>query len=119
MSSTVIAKHIWAEDLFKWFSAHILDAGGDGCGALVCGNPEETADRFLEWFQEKNGRPLNLDREKTVVEFGRIMVNFHDSNENFIFTDNSLIELHHHDYIFKVEEHCESMTGTWKIRAYA
>jgi hypothetical protein len=99
--SEVEIKNIWAEDLFTWFLNHITSSGGDGSGAIVCKNYHEAAGYFQEWYHGLYGRdaPHPLDAYDDCV-------NFHDENENFIFTNNINIKLFSHDYVFIVREDC-------------
>lgn len=101
--SKVIVKDIWVEDLFIWFENHIADSCGDGAAAIVCKNYEEVSKWFLDWYFDNYGRNL-LDYRKLHKTENSIM--FHDSNENYIFTNDDKINLHHHDYIFIVTGDC-------------
>lgn len=124
--SKILIENIWAEDLFEWFYNHVQASGGDGAGAIVCENYKEVANWFIEWFCKKLGVKENgdwtsfdpfLKREHTVHlgeekfwhprhEYDNV-VNFHDGNENFIFTDKEDIFLHDGDYIFIIKENCQ------------
>ena len=97
----VIVRGIWAEDLFKWFYEHVLDSSGDGCGIIVCQNYQETANWFIDWFKDT----YQKDFRHKPDTYGRC-VNFHDNNENFIFTDDKDIHNWDGDYTFIVEDDC-------------
>ena len=114
--SIVYVENIWAEDLFNWFYQHVMDSCGDGAAVIVCGNHAETADLFIQWWRKNYLERENFnwfrencpekeffhDRE----EYGDI-INFHDSNESFMFTNNPNINLFFHEYIFIVKKDCE------------
>ena len=63
MRSIVEVKNIWAEDLFQWFLQHVLDSCGDGCGIIVCDNFWETADWFIDWFEDNFGEQSYLEQD--------------------------------------------------------
>ncbi len=109
--SKVIIQNIWAEDLFKWFYNHVGDSGGDGAAAIVCENYKEVSEYFTEWWR-KEIRP-NFSENVLKLDFWNPKdesdgyINYHDSNENFIFTNKLDIKLHDGDYIFVVLEDCK------------
>lgn len=109
--SKIEVSNIWAEDLFKWFYDHVQDSGGDGAGAIVCDNYKEVADWFTEWWRKEikpNFRYAvenNLDFWHKKDEYDNI-VNFHDNNENYIFTCD-YIDLGVSDYVFLVVGDCQ------------
>lgn len=123
IKSIIKINNIFAEDIFEWFYNHIQSCGGDGSAAIVCFNYEEAAEFFLEWFRvyhlddyyflkNKNQR-FFYEKDKTEG-----CINFHDSNENFIFTDNKDIFLGSGYYVFEITENCEfgwteSLKGKW------
>ena len=114
--SIVYVENIWAEDLFKWFYEHIMDSCGDGSAVIVCENYAETADLFIQWWRKNflgrenfkwfrencPGKEFFHDRD----ECGDI-INFHDDNESFMFSNNPNINLFFHEYIFIVRKDCE------------
>jgi hypothetical protein len=104
MLSTVKVSNIYVEELFDWFLNHVGGSGGDGCGIIVCKNYEEVADWFIEWYKEKYNR--EFPHPKDIYENGNI-INFHDDNENFLFTDDINIQNWEGDYIFIVEKDCK------------
>lgn len=113
--SIVYVENIWVEDLFKWFYEHVNDSSGDGAGVIVCENYRETADLFIRWWRKKYGENENFrwwrencpgkefihDRD----EYNNI-INFHDGNENFMFTNDVNIDSFEGDYIFIVKKDC-------------
>lgn len=112
---------IFAEDLFSWFYEHVLASGGDGAGSIVCENYRETADLFLKWLEiyhkqryeylAKNGTEFFHPRTE-----GDGFVNFHDSNENFIFKNRAHdSDGNFGDYVFYVVGDCE-IGWTEKLR---
>lgn len=103
--SKVYVQDISAEDLFKWFHQSIGDSGGDGSACISCANPEETADLFIKWFGvNHNGRAFWHSRDE-YVGGGARYVNYHDSNENYMFCDRE-IDIGHGDYTFVVKANC-------------
>lgn len=82
----IIVENIYAEDLFEWFYNNIMDSGGDGCGAIICDNYQEVAEWFSEWSAFIHGYDLN---EYLIKEEENGFLNWHDSNENWIFTNRS------------------------------
>lgn len=103
--SEIIVKNIWAEDLFEWFYKRIVEDGGDGCGAIVCSNYKEVADWFIEWWMKEYGVKYNMSQLHPKHEYDNT-VNFHNCNENFIFTNDPFVKLHRGEYVFIVEEDC-------------
>lgn len=125
--------NVYLEFVFDWFYNTVIEACGDGAAVICCSNPEETSDRFIEWWEHKHGGFLILDIEtfgsinfkeskkifhpkhKYVVE-GKTMINYHDSNENFMFCDK-VIDLGHGDVSFIIEEDCKSFDGNFICKA--
>ena len=109
--SKIFIENIWAEDLFKWFYENVTDSGGDGAAAIVCKNYKEVAGWFTEWWR-KEIRPKfeNVNVQKRDFWHPKSetdnIINFHDANENFMFTNNASIFLHQGDYVFIVLEDC-------------
>jgi hypothetical protein len=99
--SKVILEDIYAEDLFRWFLDHVIFSGGDGAAAIVCANYEDAARYFIDWYHTEFDKPF-----WHVGDAYEHTINFHDENENFIFTNNSNIILHRGDYIFIVQQDC-------------
>jgi hypothetical protein len=109
----VEVRGIWAEDLFKWFYEHVSDSCGDGCGVIVCQNYKECADWFIEWWKEKYLSFMRTSGYQSKEfphpkdEYSNI-INYHNSNENFAFTDSE-DGWHNNfdDYIFIVKSDLE------------
>jgi hypothetical protein len=99
--SKVIVEGVWAEELFRWFTDHVDSSCGDGAGAIVCKNYKEAAKIYQDWYLEECGKPIWHPWH----EYDDI-VNFHDGNENFIFTNDPNIFLHDGDYVFVVNKDC-------------
>ncbi len=110
--SIIEVNSIWIEDLFEWFYSNVMQAGGDGGGAIVCENYKEAADLFNDWWmktyqptnewtqkQSKFPNPKVVDEERHQVYYG-----LHD--ECFIFTDDINMKLFHGEYVFIVREDC-------------
>ncbi len=113
-NSVVKVDNIWVEDLFKWFYTHVTDGGGDGASAIVCSNYREAADWFTEWWR-KNEYPKYTGKYSEYLKDKEFLldkyeyqntINFHNSNEGFVFTDQAEINMFSHDYIFMVVGDC-------------
>ena len=102
MNPTIEVRNIWIEDLFEWFYNHVAASGGDGCGIIVCQNYKEAANYFIKWWEDKYSRSFihPLDEYENII-------NFHDGNENFIFTNDDNAINWSHEYVFIVREDCE------------
>ncbi len=106
---------VWVEDVLDWFNKHILDSGGDGAGAIVCSNPEEVADYFVtNWWGGKI--PVWFSNDFKIEENGDRIINYHDMNENYIFTNKTDFNFGQcADYTFKIKGVCLSYKGNFKI----
>jgi hypothetical protein len=129
--SKVYIEGIYLEELFEWYENHINSSGGDGAGAICCDNHEEVADRFTKWWADKKGLDENgiqyIDRssfngdKKHKIDWGKKrfpheknsyerngikIVNFHDSNENYIFC-NKEMDIGHGDIAFVIIGDCK------------
>lgn len=106
--SKVYVNDIWAEDLFKWFHDHVNDSGGDGGAVICCGNPDEVALWFVEWWRQRatwyKGEGFVHPRYEYVRDSGRI-ISYHGSNEHYMFC-NKEVDLGHHDYSFVITGGC-------------
>jgi len=106
--SKVYVNDIWVEDLFKWFHEHVSNSGGDGAAAICCSNPDEVAEWFIEWWRGQatwfKGDGFKHPRHEYTHDNIRF-INYHDSNENYIFCDKE-VDLGHHDYSFVVTGDC-------------
>ena len=113
--SIVKVDNICAEDLFQWFYNHIMSSCGDGVATIVCKNYMDVADFFIVWFKVnyidkgncdyliKNNMNFYHPRD----EYGNV-VNFHNANENFIFTNTRhKNDGQFHDYVFEVLGDCK------------
>jgi len=101
-TSKIIIKSIWTEDLFKWFYYHVMDVGGDGGGAIISGNPEETSDLFIEWYKKRYNED-HFFHPKQIDKFG--IISYGDGNEYFLF-HNKLVKLFPYEYQFIIKEDC-------------
>ena len=99
--SKVVVEDVWAEELFRWFTNHVNSSCGDGAGAIVCQNYKEAASIYQEWYLNEFGEDVRHPRD----EYGSC-VNFHDANENFIFTNDVNIRFFDGDYVFVVKKDC-------------
>ena len=111
MISKITVSNIYIEDLFQWFHDAIMDSCGDGCGTIVCENWKECSELFLTWWKEKYGR----DKFYHEPDYTKNSVNFHDCNENFIFTDTIYEHNFDGDYVFVVTGECKT-SGTFSGR---
>lgn len=108
--SLIEVSNIYIEDLFEWFSSHIAESAGDGCGYIVCKNYREAADFYSKWFERKFGKSIPHPRD----EYENV-INYHDSNENFIFTDTIPENSFEYDYVFVVKDACKSAREKFEI----
>jgi hypothetical protein len=91
------------EDVFKWFYNHVCDSSGDGTAALVCENYKDVSKYFIKWFEETYNKEFH-HTDPTVSDGS---INYHDNNENFIFTNKPEI-LYRYDYQFIILDDCVS-----------
>lgn len=117
--SKVIVEDIYAEDLFKWFYEHVRLSGGDGAGAIVCGNYTNVAAWFAEWWREtvyprwkERATPhlINQVNEKGFYlnkEMRDNCIIFRDGNENFIFANHLEGDMFRGEYVFIVKKDCK------------
>ena len=98
----VECSNIYMEDVFFWFYNHVMDSCGDGASVIICKNHIDASELFLKWFINKYHRKFWHP-----ADMYDGIVNFHDSNENFIFA-NKLISLSPGDYTFLIKVDCPS-----------
>lgn len=108
-------ENVKIEDLLEWFYYSVVSASGDGSAVICCDNPKETSEYFIKWWQNKMS-PDKLDnenfwhpKEESYGPNGRIVVNYHDNNENFMFC-NYIINIGV-DNAFIIESDCKSCDG--------
>jgi len=95
--SRIHLSHCSIYTLFDILYTVVGESGGDGSGAIVCDNPHEIAEEYEKWvkrFPEHNKHYLPYMKQ---VEDDS--VNFHDSNENHIFTNDKDIRLFDDDFV--------------------
>lgn len=97
--------NVFVEDIFSWFYDSIIGERGDGCGAIVCKNYKMGADLFIEWFISNKKRD-NFLHPKSIID--KYTINFHDNNENFVFTNDINIQLYDYDNVFLIRTPCIS-----------
>ena len=107
--SKIYVNDIIAEDLLTWFDNHISSSGGDGGGAICCGNPDEVSQLFIEHWRNENqwfqGEGFLYPKDEYVRD-GVRFINYHGSNESYIFCDKE-IDLGFGDYSFIVIGDCK------------
>lgn len=103
--SVLRVENVCVEDLFGWLFQTVCREGGDGAGAIVCGNYKETANLFELWASQKYKTFRDMYKKKTYPEYRQI--SFEDGQECLIFTDNSSIKLFPGEYIFIVCSDCK------------
>jgi hypothetical protein len=106
--------------LMEWFCYSVSEACGDGAAVICCGNPKETSDYFIEWWKKKYLPEMKRAGYKKdefyhpVEEYagqnGELIINYHDSNENFMFCDK-VIDIGFGDVSFIVESDCKTYDG--------
>lgn len=104
--SIIEVRNIAAEDLFSWFLDNIMASCGDGTAAICCENYKEAFEMFKKWAVDNNARYLDSPLYK-VIELNDTII-LYDSNENYIFTNNTNLNLFEGDYLFIVREDCPS-----------
>lgn len=114
--SKIIIEDIWIEDLFKWFYETVCNDGGDGAAAIVCKNYKEVANLFIEWWKKEylesmKNRGYKLDTFPLEKFENNNMINYHDNNENFIFTNDPNIKLWPREYVYIIKEKCVMANG--------
>ena len=96
-----------------WFYESVIESGGDGAAVICCGNPAETADFFIKWWKTNVRCDMNESdgfyhpRSEYFDAHGVLTINYHDSNENFMFCSKKT-QLLYGDISFFVEEDCVS-----------
>ena len=125
-NSYVKLSNVYADYIMEWFYSTICQSGGDGAAVICCGNPEETADFFVVWWKKHYLPTMKLGgykisefwhpRDTYVTQKNETVVNYHDMNENFMFS-NGIIDLDFGDVNFIVEEDCTSWNGAFTIKA--
>jgi hypothetical protein len=124
--SKVYLEGVWAEDIFKWYYESVISDGGDGTACIVCENHEQAAEWFIKWWKEDilselekhnpkfKGREFWHPREEY-----RGIINFHDNNENFMFSQKPTKGFHG-EYDFIILEDCPFgwMNLDKKLEAY-
>jgi hypothetical protein len=106
--------------IMDWFYYSVTEACGDGSAVICCGNPKETSDYFIEWWKAKHLPEMKWAGyqkdefyhpiEEYAGQNGELIVNYHDSNENFMFCDK-VIDLGFGDVSFIVESDCKTLDG--------
>lgn len=113
--STVIVKNIPPSFLFEFFYFSIMESCGDGSAVICCGNPTQTSEHFIHWWKKKylpeaKAHGYRFDEfyhKQDMYEVNNsFVINYHDSNENFMFSD-SILDADHGDISFIVEEDCK------------
>lgn len=115
--SRIMLDNVWLEYIFEWYYYAVTESCGDGAAVICCGNPEETADFFIEWWKDKYLPKMKSSgykkddfyhpRHKYFGAHGELIVNYRDSNENFMFCDR-IIDLGHGDVSFIINGDCKS-----------
>ncbi len=123
--SRVTVEGVHSEYLFHWFWYTVGEPCGDGAACICCGNPEETSDEFIKWWKrghlvEMQHRGYRRDefyhpRDEYKGSDGELIVNYHDSNENFMFCDKE-IDLGFGDISFIVTKDCVAFRDGFIIR---
>lgn len=120
LKSRVIVDNIWLEYIMEWFHYSVTESCGDGAAIICCNNAEETADFFIKWWKDKYLPKMKQSgykrdefyhpQDKYTGPNGELIINYHDSNENFMFSD-SVIDLGHGDVTFIINSDCKSYDG--------
>jgi hypothetical protein len=118
--SSVTIKNVWVEHIMEWFYSSVCEAGGDGAAVICCGNPKETSEYFIQWWKKRwlpamKKKGYKKDEfyhsvEEYAGQNGELIINYHDSNENFMFCDK-VIDIGFGDVSFIVESDCKTFDG--------
>jgi len=114
VNSLIELTDVYAEIIFECFYTNIVNDGGDGAGVICCGNPAHTSDEFIKWFKKKFNKDRFFHEGVTTNNDEGIMVNYHDSNENFMFC-NYYAQLPFGDITYLIKEDCKNYKGSFKI----
>ena len=99
--SFVKVDNIYAEDLFKWAWETMFRDGGDGGSAIICENPKEVSELFLEWFEKEYGYKNKFDIQET-----HDRISYTSGQDAMTITDNINHTLAFHEYVYIVESEC-------------
>lgn len=77
------------EKLFAMFHALVSEDCGDGCALIVSDDYKKLANKFDAWLQKYH---LTTRADLLRDEYDGI-INFHDSNENFMFSASPMVEM--------------------------
>lgn len=103
-TSKIYCNNLWVEDIFEWLYQHVMNSGGDGCGALVCENYIEAYHDFKNYVRDNHD--LNLDSMPHQLKRDN-SITISDGNENWSFTnDPNLFNNPYHEYSFIVTTKC-------------
>jgi len=118
-SSVIRASGVWAETIFELFYRSVIKDGGDGAACIACSNIEETSEEFVNWYVASEWNNTESDTffhpMKITEDYGVRRINFHDDNENFIFSINEAL-LFDGDLSIVIEGDCENMNGDFTIK---
>lgn len=118
MNSKIYAKDVLMETIFELFFRTVWKDGGDGAACICCSNIDETADEFVKWFAKSEwncGGDVFFHPRHEYIHDDRRTINFHDSNENFMFC-NKEIDLGHGDMSIVILEDCRSGISDFVIK---
>lgn len=114
----VKVSNIYGEHLFEWFEQCVLSSGGDGGSNIVCENYKDVATWFEEWvFKRWADKGIKYFHPRDEY---KDIVNYHDSNENFVFTNKTCAQSGffnwENEYEFIVEKDCRFYASGWRDR---
>lgn len=106
--SKIRTQGLCEEKLFAMFYALVSEDCGDGCALIVSDEYKKLADAFSAWLSKcHHAHHTGLDRD----EYDGI-INFHDTNENFMFSASPMVEMeddckifYERECMFKRESH--------------
>ncbi len=93
------------EHVFHMYYDYISEACGDGAALIVCENYKEASDLFIEWWTKNHRDQFTWFTNDRIFihprdEYENI-VNYHDWNENFMFSDTTHYMCEDPEFIIK------------------
>jgi hypothetical protein len=77
-------------DLFQVFFDAVAGHGGDGWGVILCEDPQQMSREFEGWWS-RGSKSRERFFQRLVKDEREGSVNYHDSNENFMFSNDKSI----------------------------
>lgn len=121
MDSKIYVNEVWNELIFELFYISVSKDSGDGAACICCDNIEETSEAFIKWWLGSKyhfgGKTEFYHSREEYSIIDRKYINFHDSNENFMFCDKEIGCLGHGDLVIVIQSDCKNYKGDITIKA--